>query len=343
MQLGASGLYDRAVRGANRRFADVLVAHSKEWEQCARLGDALDRARVFLAVDNGVRVHGVFERGATVAGSARHARAVQAYAASAQANLRPSYSGSGPNFACLDATVRFTHVSIEAPADTPWDAGLSWDSSRDRWYRVEAIGPQHVRRFKSVHCLGREILNMNRESGYSDGWTMTVPVTRPTARRHILSIPRTAVQAIPFLKDAFDPGRTTQGYYAAYEDGMYDAWPRTAETPADIPSYGDTRTRDSQLESGDPSTHYLYHTLGLARDATPLEVKKAYNAKSRSMHPDKGGSKDAFAEVNRASRILRDDELKRIYDARGDWVRFAGGSRADTRFDCRMHNPYVLA
>ena len=46
-------------------------------------------------------------------------------------------------------------------------------------------------------------------------------------------------------------------------------------------------------------TNY-YAVLDVKRTATPPEVKAAYRAKAREAHPDRGGSADRFAAVQRA-------------------------------------------
>ena len=61
----------------------------------------------------------------------------------------------------------------------------------------------------------------------------------------------------------------------------------------------------------------LYETLGVNPDATPAELKVAYRALADRMHPDKGGDHEAFTEVTRAYRILKDPEKRKLYDETG--------------------------
>jgi len=65
----------------------------------------------------------------------------------------------------------------------------------------------------------------------------------------------------------------------------------------------------------------FYKLLGISRDATPKEVKKAYRQKSLEFHPDKNkeeGAAEKFAEIARAYEVLSDDEKKEIYDRHGE-------------------------
>jgi len=62
----------------------------------------------------------------------------------------------------------------------------------------------------------------------------------------------------------------------------------------------------------------LYELLGIGKRATPAEVKRAYRAKARETHPDRGGDNNAFAEVNHAYQVLRDDRKRKVYDQTGD-------------------------
>lgn len=60
-----------------------------------------------------------------------------------------------------------------------------------------------------------------------------------------------------------------------------------------------------------------YTTLGVARDATPAEIKAAYRRASSAAHPDKGGSTERMQAVNRAYEVLSDPERRQQYDVNG--------------------------
>jgi curved DNA-binding protein CbpA len=62
-------------------------------------------------------------------------------------------------------------------------------------------------------------------------------------------------------------------------------------------------------------THY--ETLGVTPTATPSDIKKAYRAKARNHHPDKGGSDADFADLANAYETLIDPSRKLLYDATG--------------------------
>jgi curved DNA-binding protein len=63
-----------------------------------------------------------------------------------------------------------------------------------------------------------------------------------------------------------------------------------------------------------------YDTMGLARDATQDEVKRAYRKLARKYHPDVSKEKDAearFKEVGEANEVLKDPEKRAAYDQLG--------------------------
>lgn len=61
-----------------------------------------------------------------------------------------------------------------------------------------------------------------------------------------------------------------------------------------------------------------YQTLNIPRDASAADVRKAYRRKSSKAHPDKGGSDQAMAEINRAYEVLGDPQRRLQYDQTGE-------------------------
>ena len=60
-----------------------------------------------------------------------------------------------------------------------------------------------------------------------------------------------------------------------------------------------------------------YEVLGIGKDATEADIKKAYRKLAMKYHPDRNqGNEEAaekFKEVNEAYEILSDSEKKEIY------------------------------
>ncbi len=62
----------------------------------------------------------------------------------------------------------------------------------------------------------------------------------------------------------------------------------------------------------------LYEILGVSRDASADEIKKAYRKMAHKYHPDKGGGdEEKFKEVNEAYQVLSDTQKKAQYDQFG--------------------------
>jgi DnaJ-class molecular chaperone len=57
-----------------------------------------------------------------------------------------------------------------------------------------------------------------------------------------------------------------------------------------------------------------YQTLGVAKTATPDEIKKSYRKLASQHHPDKGGDTTTFQKIEEAYRILSDPQQRQQYD-----------------------------
>ena len=66
------------------------------------------------------------------------------------------------------------------------------------------------------------------------------------------------------------------------------------------------------------STSSLYERIGVAKDASDNEIKKAYRKLALQHHPDKGGDAEKFKEISEAYAVLSDPEKRRVYDATGE-------------------------
>ena len=68
-------------------------------------------------------------------------------------------------------------------------------------------------------------------------------------------------------------------------------------------------------------THDLYEILGVSRDASPEEIKKAYRRLARQLHPDvnpDAETQERFKEVTLAYDVLSDPKKREMYDLGGD-------------------------
>ncbi len=83
-----------------------------------------------------------------------------------------------------------------------------------------------------------------------------------------------------------------------------------------------------------------YEVLGVAKNATPEDIKKAYRQKARKLHPDANkddpNSADQFKELGDAYEILSDPQKRQLYDRFGHEAfdsRNAGGGNGFGGFD----------
>jgi molecular chaperone DnaJ len=73
----------------------------------------------------------------------------------------------------------------------------------------------------------------------------------------------------------------------------------------------------------------FYNVLGVSREASPEEIKKAYRKLARENHPDRNPddpkAEDRFKSIQQAYDTLSDPEKRKEYDAGGMFSGFRGG------------------
>jgi molecular chaperone DnaJ len=73
-----------------------------------------------------------------------------------------------------------------------------------------------------------------------------------------------------------------------------------------------------------------YATLGVRKDATPEEIKRAYRKLARELHPDvnpDAAAQEKFKQVSTAYEVLSDPEKRRMVDLGGDPLSNGGGTQ----------------
>ncbi|KAL2892519.1 Chaperone protein dnaJ A6 [Bienertia sinuspersici] len=79
-----------------------------------------------------------------------------------------------------------------------------------------------------------------------------------------------------------------------------------------------------------------YEVLGVSKNASQDELKKAYRKAAIKNHPDKGGDPEKFKELGQAYEVLTDPEKRDIYDQYGeDGLKEGMGGGAG-------HNPFDI-
>ena len=89
------------------------------------------------------------------------------------------------------------------------------------------------------------------------------------------------------------------------------------------------------------SKQCYYDVLGLARTASPEEVKGAYRKLAKEHHPDRNpgsnGADHKFKEINEAYEILKDPNRRAAYDRFGHAAFENGAGRGGRRVSTSPH------
>jgi len=65
-----------------------------------------------------------------------------------------------------------------------------------------------------------------------------------------------------------------------------------------------------------------YSILGVTKNSTPDEIKKAYRKLVKDHHPDRGGDAEQFKKINEAYEVLKDQQKRSEYDNPGPEFNF---------------------
>ena len=72
------------------------------------------------------------------------------------------------------------------------------------------------------------------------------------------------------------------------------------------------------------NTPDYYKTLGVSKDASERDIKKAFRKLAQKHHPDAGGDEGKFKEINEAYEVLSDPKKRQVYDQFGTMGGAAG-------------------
>lgn len=98
--------------------------------------------------------------------------------------------------------------------------------------------------------------------------------------------------------------------------------------------FGDAEPQMHSRRRRDVNNTKFYQVLGIDKNASENDIKKAYRKLAIKHHPDKGGDQEVFKELCRAYEVLSDPEKRRTYDQFGEeGLDNAGASDPSDIFD----------
>ena len=85
------------------------------------------------------------------------------------------------------------------------------------------------------------------------------------------------------------------------------------DMPGGFPGMGGRRGPPKEVDNSK-----YYELLGVEKTATYDEIRKAFRKLALKNHPDRGGDKEKFQELNAAYEVLSDKEKRDLYDKYGE-------------------------
>src|SRR5207249_8418266 len=107
---------------------------------------------------------------------------------------------------------------------------------------------------------------------------------------------------------------------------------RRARRSHQPPARGDARMSRATGGGGD-----YYALLGVPREASEADIKKAYRRLAMEYHPDRNGgdkaAEEKFKQITEAYEVLRDPDKRAAYDRYGEAGLRGGGASGFSHFD----------
>merc|ERR1711934_55579 len=75
---------------------------------------------------------------------------------------------------------------------------------------------------------------------------------------------------------------------------------------------------DFQENNKEVNTQEYYERLGLDKEASFDDIRKAYRKKAMQHHPDRGGDPEVFKKITQAYEVLSNEEKRGLYDKYGE-------------------------